>query len=466
MKEKILVYEKDPNGLRFLKSFFTHRDDLNAAFAKDVASLKKKALANRNDNILCIVAADEINQLNPQELSCPVIGVISGNPKTGIKTAVRYGIENYILSPFHKEDLESKIHMAFNRKKVLECLRREANDLKTITDLTYVVSSTLDPQEILYLIVKKISEAIDVTRCSIVRVDGHKRYVYVAATFEDPKLRNIKLDLAKYPEIRKAMTSKEHVIISDITTNPLMEKVRDIISPLGIRSILVIPIVFRNEIIGTLFLRTSRSGGSFKKSEIDFCKAIANASANALYHAFLFEKMEGVKSRLEKLAITDYLTGIFNARYFYHRLTEEFSRSERYKFNMHCLMFDIDHFKEVNDKFGHKTGDLVLREFAHLLKKYTRKSDVLTRYGGEEFIMLLLQTSKASAASKAEALRAKIEKYRFQGLKGVRKLTVSVGVSSYPNANIKRMEDLISLADNALYRAKITGRNRVVIYGP
>ena len=246
MKEKILVYEKDPNGLRFLKSFFTRRDDLNAAFAKDVASLKKKALANRNDSILCIVAADEINQLNPQELSCPVIGVISGNPKTGIKTAVRYGVENYILSPFHKEDLESKIHMAFNRQKVLECLRREANDLKTITDLTYVVSSTLDPQEILYLIVKKISEVIDVTRCSIVRVDGHKRYVYVVATFEDPKLRNIKLDLAKYPEIRKAMMSKEHVIISDITTDPLMEKVRDIIFPLGIRSILVIPIVFRN----------------------------------------------------------------------------------------------------------------------------------------------------------------------------------------------------------------------------
>ncbi|GAB4416988.1 MAG: sensor domain-containing diguanylate cyclase [Thermodesulfovibrionales bacterium] len=351
-------------------------------------------------------------------------------------------------------------------KQTVKHLRREIDNLQTIIEVTYLVSSTLDPQEILYLIVKKISEIIPVTRCSIIRVDGENRYAYVVATFEDPKLRNIRLDLNKYPEIRRALTSKEPVVISDVRTDPIMERVRDIIFPLGIRSIVVIPIVFHEEVIGTLFLRTSRAGHAFSEDEIKLCNAIANASANSLYNAFLFEKMEDEKSRLEKLAITDYLTGIYNIRYFYHRLEEEYSRSQRYNLHLSCLMLDIDHFKEINDRYGHKIGDTVLREFAQLLRKHTRKSDVLARYGGEEFIMLLPQTSEGGAVSKAEALRGHIERHRFRGLGGERGLAVSIGVSSYPSHSMRDKEDLITFADNALYMAKTGGRNRVVVYKP
>ena len=108
---------------------------------------------------------------------------------------------------------------------------------------------------------------------------------------------------------------------------------------------MVIPVIFRNEVIGTLFLRTSRAGHTFTEREIRLCNAIANAATNALYNAFIYEKLETEKTKLEKFAITDYLTDVYNIRYFYHRLEGEFSRAQRYKAPLSCIMFDIDYFK-------------------------------------------------------------------------------------------------------------------------
>jgi two-component system cell cycle response regulator len=228
----------------------------------------------------------------------------------------------------------------------------------------------------------------------------------------------------------------------------------------------VVPIVFHEEVIGTLFLRTSRAQSSFTEDEIRLCAAIANVSANALHNAFLFERMEDEKARLEKLAITDFLTGAFNIRYFYHRLAEEFSRSRRYGLPLSCLMIDIDHFKKINDQYGHRVGDGVLREFAQFLRKHTRKSDVLARYGGEEFIMLLAQTAAEGAAAKAETVRSAVAKHLFKGLKGGRRLTISIGVATSPHPLIKDEDGLIYFADNALYDAKNSGRNRVAAHKP
>lgn len=467
MRERIFVYETDQEVIQFLRSFFKRRKNLRAEFVDDIAALKEKVSQSKEKNRVCLVDVDALPKLKPSTIDCPVLlAIIARSPEAGIRKAVRHGVENYLISPLQEEDLDFKIKTALEKKKTIELLRKKTDMLQTIVDLTSLVTSTLDPQEILYLIVKKISQVIPVTRCSIIRIDRNGDYADVAATFESPTMGRIRLDLNKYPEIKKALISKKPVVIHDVTTDPIMEKVRDIIFPLGIRSIVVIPIVFHEEVIGTLFLRTSRAGYAFSEHEIKLCNAIANASANALYNAFLFEKIEDEKTRLEKLAITDYLTGVYNIRYFYHRIREEFSRAQRYNLPLSCLMFDIDHFKEINDKFGHRIGDIILREFAQLLKKHTRKSDVLARYGGEEFIMLLPQAAESGAVAKAEAMRAYVEKYRFRGLKGKKLLTVSIGVATYPSRSIKNMEDLISFADNALYSAKTGGRNRVMVYKP
>lgn len=462
MKGNVIVYERRQDVLKSLAPYF-QRKGVTSYFVRDKKELKE--IINSGKTPCCLlIDIESIKGLNIKKLGIPSIAMISGSHRKGIEKASRLNLDDYIFIPPDRHELDYKLNRLLRKVRIVESLKRETDDLQTLIDLNQLLTSTLDPEEILYLIVKKISEIIPVTRCSIIRIDSNDRYGYVVSTFEDPNLRNIKLDLKKYPEIKKALMTRNPVIISDVTSDPIMEKVRDIIFSIGIRSIMVIPIVFREEVIGTLFIRTSRAGYSFTEREIKLCHAIANASANALYNAFIFERIEDEKTRLERLAITDYLTGLYNIRYFYHRLEEEFSRAQRYNFPLSCLMIDIDHFKDINDRYGHRAGDSVLKEVARLMKSHTRKSDVLARYGGEEFIMLLPETPENGAIAKAEALRTSIENLRFRTLKDGRTVTVSIGVATFPNVAVSDTDDLITYADHALYTAKTSGRNRVEVY--
>lgn len=395
----------------------------------------------------------------------PVVSIISGDIGKGIENIMAHNVRSYLYRPYIEEDLRCKLESAVLDKYTIETLGKEVKELQAVLTLTQILSSTLNPPELLFKIVSTIAEVMPVTRCSVIRVDWTRSSAFVVASFEDPMVSCIKLNLKKYPEIIESMKSKKPVVIKNVETDPLMKKVKHILSPLGIRSILVIPIFFMNKVIGTLFLRTSRTEHAFTENEIRLLNTIANTSANSLNNAFLFDQVEDEKSRLEKLSLTDFLTGVYNIRYFYHRIIEEFSRSQRYALPISCLMLDIDHFKKVNDKFGHKTGDLVLKEFAQLLKKKSRKSDVFARYGGEEFIMLLPQTSSEGALAEAERIRRIIEKYKFKSLKNKGGLTVSIGISTSPDDRISTHDDLISFADQALFVAKNDGRNRVVSFG-
>jgi two-component system, cell cycle response regulator len=464
MRKEILVYEKDRNVLKFLHSFFNENKDYSVHFVDKKDALKETIMEEKPDAVI-LSSPDGLSQLQSSEVACPIIGIISTDETKGIHSAVKADVECYLLSPFHKEELEYKLKSVVDKKHWIEKLFKESDDFYALIDLASLASSTLDPKEVLYLIVKKISEIINVTRCSMISINaGNRRFAKVVSTFEDPKITDITIDLQKYPEIRKALLQKQPVIIRDAQKDPLMEKVRDIISPIGIRSIIVIPVIFRDEVIGTLLLRTSRAGRAFTNREIKLCSALANASSNALYNAFLYERLNKEKAKYEKLAITDYLTGIYNIRYFYKRLDEEFSRAQRYKVPLSCVMIDIDHFKKVNDKYGHRIGDIVLREFAQLIKRHTRKCDLFARYGGEEFILLLPQTAAKGAMIEAERLRRAVKEHRFRPFKAKQQVTVSLGAACTSDVRIKNYDELIHHADNALFKAKEKGRDQTVVY--
>ncbi len=458
----VLVYERDPEGLKFLKGFFRKRKGMKPVFLDSADELSERVGSTGTDAII-VGFPNGTKDLQVKDLNIPTVALISGNIPKGLKGVLRYNIDYYLIRPFYEEDLEVKLKTALEKRSWFEKLYAEKRDLEAIVELSYLISSTLDPSEVLYFVVKKLSEMIEVSRCSVISIGfGEKRYAHVVSSFEDPYISDIKLDLKKYPEIKEALMSKKPIVIQDAMEDPIMKSVRSAIAPLGIRSIVVIPIIYRDEIIGTLFLRTSRVRSVFTRREINLCNAIANVSANVLYNAFLFEKLENEKARLERLAITDYLTGVYNIRYFYLRLEEEFSRAERYGHPISCIMLDIDHFKKINDTYGHRMGDMVLREFAQLVRRHVRKSDVFARYGGEEFIVLLPQTPLDGAEREAGRLRTFIREHRFKGI-GKEKITSSIGISCWPVHDVRTHDDLITLADTALFEAKSSGRDRIAV---
>ena len=461
-KKRLLIFIKSKPVTAFLETFFRNTKKYRPLFCNALPSFFDALSKGDHSAILTETALLPLLSGRPPEI--PVILIIEGKRDKGIDAAVAYKAEGYIVKPFHDKELEYTLQAIIRSGEALACLKHEIHDLKTITEFTQLISSTLDPKELLYLIVKKIADIMPVTRCSIIRIDWIHRYAYVVATFENPNISTIKLSMKKYPEIVEALLRKKPILIMDTSKDPIMKSVQDLIAPLGIRSILVMPIIFEEKVIGTLFLRTSRTNLSFTGNEIRLLQSISDAAANTLYNAFLFSQVEDEKTRLEKLAITDYLTGIYNIRYFYHRIIEEFSRAERYDMPISCLMVDIDFFKKINDAYGHKIGDMVLKEFALQLKKHTRKSDVLARYGGEEFIIMLPQTSLPGAIVEAERIRNAITHYKFKCLKSRSGITISIGISAFPNTKIKTHDELISSADDALYEAKNSGRDRVVVF--
>ena len=171
--------------------------------------------------------------------------------------------------------------------------------------------------------------------------------------------------------------------------------------------------------------------------------------------------------KFEQLAITDPLTGLYNRRFLENRLQEELSRSERQKQSFCVILADLDSFKIYNDICGHLAGDNALRKTAQIMQKTAREMDIVTRYGGEEFCLILPGTSKKESVFVGERIRRAIETDSFPGENHLPKgrLTTSVGIASFPADGVTANE-LIHAADLALYRAKALGRNRLVLFEP
>ncbi|MBU4312838.1 MAG: diguanylate cyclase [Candidatus Omnitrophica bacterium] len=188
------------------------------------------------------------------------------------------------------------------------------------------------------------------------------------------------------------------------------------------------------------------------------------------YHRELNEKIdsyvdqiENINLKLKDRSIKDELTGCYNHRYFQDILTSEISRAVRYNRPLSIIMFDIDHFKKINDKYGHTFGDKVLKGIGDILKKTVRGSDMVFRYGGEEFCVILPETDKERAFIGAERIRKKISTSAFRIKNKVLKVTVSGGINGFVGKEITK-ETFIDNADKVLYQAKNAGRNRVAIY--
>ena len=206
---------------------------------------------------------------------------------------------------------------------------------------------------------------------------------------------------------------------------------------------------------GIMLVDNSISDKPITDDTITILSILAYAVGVAINNSKLYKKTLDV-------SIRDDLTDLHNRRYFNERLLDEIERAQRYSETVSILMRDIDHFKRVNDTYGHPFGDSVLCWVGDQLQKNLRKTDVISRYGGEEFAILLLNTKKAEASNIAEKIRDSIEKSLFSHLNTGIKITLSFGVATLGNDS-NSFEGLLTKVDNALYSAKIQGRNRVCL---
>jgi diguanylate cyclase (GGDEF)-like protein len=340
--------------------------------------------------------------------------------------------------------------LALENARLYSLERRRAEQLEAINAVARQTTAVLDLDELLTVVCRLLLEWFHSDHVAVLLAEGDTLRV---RAHEGRLTPNLAMGAQLAPGrglAARALGQGRSVIENDVNT------VDGYVAGFAeTQSELCVPLIFFGEKLGVLALDSARKD-AFEPDDMQPLESVADICAAAIQNASYFDRMK-------QLAYVDGLTGIHNRRYFEMRIVEELERAGRFQGRMSIIMIDIDNFKRVNDEFGHLLGDEVLRAVSTILKQQLRKSDLLCRYGGEEFAIVVPETTGENAMRVAEKLRRQIETHHFPGVP--RPVTISCGVADYPTHGITR-DEVVAAADSALYNAKQLGRNRIASAAP
>jgi diguanylate cyclase (GGDEF)-like protein/PAS domain S-box-containing protein len=373
----------------------------------------------------------------------------SGERKIGLIKATLLG--NEVAEENHDLIMISDITREL---KAIKKLTKSEKRNSLIVKIIHNIGATYDLDDIYRIIAKELLQEINCDGCAILSLQNDSSFKMIAAEGLMAKFGEMSLS----PD-----TSAIETIIKDkkcIYTNTVDDKKENLLKgciPVGsdIQSLICVPVLIHDKVRAIIHLDSAEKD-AFSDGDVQFIKFLAEIISFTIERVELFHQ-------IEEISIRDGLTGCFNRRKFDTDIVDEISRAKRYHRDLSLLMIDIDWFKKYNDYHGHTSGDNVLRQLVKLIKKESRETDWLYRYGGEEFIMILPETGKLEAIELANRLREGVEKQLFTGEELSQPntdLTISIGVASFPDDG-EGIKQLINAADKALYTAKEKGRNRV-----
>lgn len=351
-----------------------------------------------------------------------------------------------------------KIELLQDRNRELEAenrgLREKVAELYSFWNLSKTLSATLNMEELFRLVLHLVGRSLHVETYSLMLLEEATNRLTVKAAFglTEDGLQSLTLRLGEGISGLVAQTGQA-MLVPDVSAEPRFLEQASFRQRHG--SFLCVPLRIKGgKVIGVLNAHKP-DPQAFSVADLDLFQAVANQVAVALENAQLYQQTKEMSSR-------DDLTGLFNRRHFFENLEKEVQRAHRYRRVFSLLMLDLDDFKSYNDTYGHLKGDEVLKELARLLLGTTRRADVVSRFGGEEFVILLPEINRRGGAVVAEKIRAAVEQHPFPGrdTQPGGKLTVTIGLAMYPVDSEDGVE-LVDIADRALYAGKQQGGNRV-----
>ena len=371
-----------------------------------------------------------------------------------IRAAMNHGALDFLNKPLNLADLKITLRKTLAQVQMLRELCREkkqrylAEKLRTLTE---TLSSTMSLTDVLKRFLALLAEVLPCAASFICLREGTRFQM----TYSDGANR-----WAREPPapalietwFRQVRGAKKPLFGPHAETGELAEE------PTGGEAGMVIfmPLLSKGETFGFVALEQDREH-PFPESEREVVWSFVGQASFAIENARLFED-------IRRLAVTDSLTGLFNRRHAFREAEKEFDRCRRYGNHLSAIMIDIDQFKNFNDRHGHLIGDEVLRKVAACLRQTCRKTDLSARFGGDEMLLLLIETDLTSARETAERLRKAVGQISFTAQEGTpQTVSISLGVASL-DENTKSLDDLLNRADQMLYRAKNSGRNQIAYF--
>jgi len=346
--------------------------------------------------------------------------------------------------------------IALENARLYTALQDRAERIAAVNRLTRVISASFDIGAVYQTFAVEVRRLIPYDRMGVVVLDSSGKGFSMSQLATDPPSTGepATVWLAKEGTgIEWVMSQRRSHIESDLVEAKRFVE-DEVLLKAGIRSTVRLPLIAKGEAIGALCLDSS-TPHCYAERELELLVPLGEQLAIAIENARLFQETN-------RLAITDELTGLFNHRHFYHRLEQEFKRAQRYDRPLSLIILDFDFFKRYNDLHGHLAGDEALRLLANRLRSNTRGVDILARYGGDEFCIILPETDLRQALVQAERIRSAMERDPPLGqeLAAGERITVSLGVACL-GPNMDQVEDLVRAADQALYRSKAAGGNQI-----
>src|SRR6202040_3931610 len=336
----------------------------------------------------------------------------------------------------------------------------EATEVTVFHELGKALTSSLQLDQVLRTIMEKINEVLRPDTWSLLLMDiGKDELFFEIATGKGAEaLKDVRIKVGQGLAGWVAKTG-EAVVVPDTTKDPRFSGRVDEKTNMETRSIVAVPVRFRDQCLGVIeLINCIGPDGCFSQRDLALLEALAD------YAAIAIENARHVQ-RIHELTITDDCTSLYNARHLNFMLDTEIYRSHRYAFEFSLIFIDLDHFKNVNDTYGHLVGSKLLAEIGEAVKEKCRLIDMAFRYGGDEFVVLLPQTPKENALGVARRLHKLIRETVWLKEAGINAhVTASVGVASYPSDSRTKAE-LLHLADEAMYLVKNTTRDSVAAAG-
>lgn len=352
----------------------------------------------------------------------------------------------FSMSCLHQEVLNQKKEM----REMTDILFEQNSQITTLYNMGFKISKSLDTTQLCRLTTETVVNELGAEKAAVFILDKNSnQLVCESGSGEIIGIENLRFNFDKTDPMREAMESGRIVSHKDFAPELVL-------GPNCFKDWIIIPIKVMKNTLGVLVAEIG------EMDIVDPISIMVNYVGLMLDRLMAMEDLAYANVELEKISTIDHLTGLYNHRYFQDQFKTEFSRTKRHGYALALLIIDLDHFKSVNDKLGHATGDQVLKEVAHRIGKLLRAVDILTRYGGDEIAVILPDTNKEFAMIVAERIRMEIcSEPVLSGEESI-KTSVSIGVAAVPSPMIESPEDLFRIADQALYRAKKAGRNRVM----
>ncbi len=391
----------------------------------------------------------------------PVVVTLENADRDGIVRVLEAGAADVLAGPPHLAELSARLNARVSGCRETARAIHLTEQSSRLFDIFQDIAVAFRSEEIVHTLVRRLGDVLNLSHCACIFTTPGSDEGRLIAVHENPKVRDVPVDLSRYPEVVEAVRTGAPVFLPDVATHPFFLRARARWQQAGVtmdvRSAAAVPLGLHGRVYGAIVLRTP-TAEPLRSDQLRFAERLINGTSRVLES---LERRAAIQRRQSGGDVTDPLTGCASLDSLDRRLTEEFERARRYGLSFSLVLLDVDTLAAVNQRHGNETGDRTLADLGAILQREIRGPDFVARYGGDEFALVLPETSLEGARRSIDRVRSRVAQHPFLGLVAEERPQLSAGIVTYPHPSAVHTEDLFALAESALLKAKAEGGERV-----